>query len=52
MASEPENVEALFSKAVVSARLGEFFDALKVHKNPDLSWLSWRDTAGKRTRGH
>ena len=30
VASEPENVEALFCKAVVSAQLMELFDALKV----------------------
>lgn len=30
VASDPENVTALFCKAVVSGRRGEFFDALKV----------------------
>lgn len=30
VASEPENVEALFCKAVLSAQLMELFDALKV----------------------
>ena len=30
VASEPENVDALFCKAVVSAQMGELFDALNV----------------------
>lgn len=38
MATEPENVDALFCKAVVSAKLGEHFDALKVQLNHTARW--------------